>query len=105
MKVQFEQIHTITKQILFPGHVNLLNIKPLEILLKRNNFKILDICTPNASLDISYIESLIDSNEIDMSNLGEFFKDSLKDKDFKDILETYLVNKNQAGNILIVAQK
>jgi len=69
MKVQFEQIHTITKQILFPGHVNLLNIKLRKILLKRNNFKILDSCTPNASLDISYIESLIDSNEVDMNSL------------------------------------
>ena len=92
-------------QILPPGHVNLLNIKPIEILLKKNNFKLLDAYTPNASLDITYIEKLIASDKVDMNNLGGFLKESLKDQDFKDMLEKYLVEKRQAGNILVIAQK
>lgn len=92
-------------QILPPGHVNLLNIRPIEILLKRNKFKLLDTYTPNASLDITYIEKLIESDDVDMSRLGEFLKESLMDDDFKGMLEKYLIDKKQAGNILVIAQK
>ena len=92
-------------QILPPGHVNLMNEKNIEILLNNNNLKLVKSYTLNASLDISYVKKLIESNEINENAIGKYLKEKLYDKNFENIFEQYLIDTKQAGNIVCVVSK
>jgi 2-polyprenyl-3-methyl-5-hydroxy-6-metoxy-1,4-benzoquinol methylase len=92
-------------QILPPGHVNLMNWKCIDILLKNNFFRVVDAFTLNASLDLSYVKKLIEKNEVAQGAIGNFLWKEVFDPDFELILEQYLVSKKKAGNIVVIAQK
>ena len=92
-------------QILPPGHVNLMNWKCIDILLKNNSFRVIEAFTLNASLDLSYIKKLIKNSEIDPGSIGNFLWEEVFDPDFEKILEEYLIKKKKAGNIVVIAQK
>jgi SAM-dependent methyltransferase len=92
-------------QILPPGHVNLMNWKCIDIVLKNNSFCVVDAFTLNASLDISYVKKLIEKNEVTHGAIGNFLWEEVFDPDFEQILEKYLVNKKKAGNIVVIAKK
>lgn len=92
-------------QILPPGHVNLMNYKCIDILLRNNSFKIIDAFTLNASLDISYVKKIIEKNEVDRSAIGNFLWQEVFNPDFERVLEEYLMKKKKAGNIVVVARK
>lgn len=92
-------------QILPPGHVNLMNEDNIRILLNNNKMKFMDSYTLNASLDIGYIKKLIANNEIINENIGLYLKEKLFDPKFEKMLEKYLVDTKQAGNIVVVARK
>jgi SAM-dependent methyltransferase len=92
-------------QILPPGHVNLMNWKCIDILLKNNSFHVIDAFTLNASLDLSYVKNLIEKNEVDKGAIGNFLWQEIFDPDFERIIEEYLVSKKKAGNIVVIAQK
>jgi len=92
-------------QILPPGHVNLMNEENIQILLNNNKMKLVDSYTLNGSLDISYIKKLIANNEINDLNIGVYLKEKLFDSKFEKMLEEYLVDTKQAGNIVVVARK
>ena len=92
-------------QILPPGHVNLMNEKNIKILLKNNKMELVDSYTLNASLDISYVKKLIVNQEINDENIGLYLKEKLFDENFEVMLEQYLIDTKQAGNIVVVARK
>jgi 2-polyprenyl-3-methyl-5-hydroxy-6-metoxy-1,4-benzoquinol methylase len=92
-------------QILPPGHVNLMNEHNLGILLNNNNMEIVDSYTLNGSLDIGYVKKLIKNEEINDLDIGSYFKEKLFDNSFEKILEQYLIDTKQAGNIVIIAKK
>ncbi len=92
-------------QILPPGHVNLMNWKCIDILLKNNSFRVVDAFTLNASLDLSYVKKLIKKNEVDQGAIGNFLWQEIFDPDFERIMEEYLISKKKAGNIVVIAQK
>lgn len=92
-------------QILPPGHVNLMNEQNIKILLNNNKMKLINSYTLNGSLDISYVKKLITSNEVNDKNIGVYLKDKLFDERFESMLEQYLVETRQAGNIVIIARK
>tara|TARA_Y100000588_G_scaffold126330_1_gene138404 strand:- start:6660 stop:7646 length:987 start_codon:yes stop_codon:yes gene_type:complete len=92
-------------QILPPGHVNLMNYKCIDILLRNNSFRIAEAFTLNSSLDISYVKKIIEKNEVDRSAIGNFLWQEVFDPDFERVLEEYLMNKKKAGNIVVVARK
>jgi 2-polyprenyl-3-methyl-5-hydroxy-6-metoxy-1,4-benzoquinol methylase len=92
-------------QILPPGHVNLMNEDNIKILLKNNKMEMVDSYTLNGSLDISYVKKLIVNNEINDKNIGLYLKEKLFDERFEKMLEKYLVNTKQAGNIVVIARK
>ena len=92
-------------QILPPGHVNLMNWKCIDILLKNNSFSVINAFTLNASLDLSYVKKLIKNDEVDQSAIGNFLWQEIFNPDFERILEEYLVSKKKAGNIVVIAQK
>ena len=92
-------------QILPPGHVNLMNYKCIDILLRNNSFSVIDAFTLNASLDLSYVKKIIENNEVDRSAIGNFLWQEVFDPDFERVLEEYLMSKKKAGNIVVIAQK
>lgn len=92
-------------QILPPGHVNLMNLKSLQVLISNNRFKLLSTVTLNASLDISYVKKLIENNTVDTERIGLFLKEILYDADFEVMFEQYLINKRMGGNIVVVIEK
>ncbi len=92
-------------QILPPGHVNLMNENNIKILLNNNAMKFVDSYTLNGSLDISYVKKLITNNEINDLNIGLYLKEKLFDEKFATMLEEYLIDTKQAGNIVVVAMK
>ncbi|MDB2561964.1 class I SAM-dependent methyltransferase [Sulfurimonas sp.] len=92
-------------QLLPPGHVNLMNEKNIRILLDNNNLEIVDTYTLNASLDITYVKKLIETNKIDENTIGGYLKGKLFDEKFVQIFEKYLIDTKQAGNIVVVARK
>ena len=69
------------------------------------SLKVIDSYTLNASLDISYVKKLIRNNSIDDNYIGQYLKEKIFDEKFEEMLEQYLVNTKQAGNIVIVAGK
>jgi 2-polyprenyl-3-methyl-5-hydroxy-6-metoxy-1,4-benzoquinol methylase len=92
-------------QLLPPGHINLFNPKSIKILLNKHNFELIKVHTPNGSLDVSYIEKLInDSTKYD-ANLGSYLKKNFNDAEFKDGFIKLISDTNNAGNMLVVAKK
>ncbi|MGA1980093.1 MAG: class I SAM-dependent methyltransferase [Sedimentisphaerales bacterium] len=92
-------------QILPPGHVNLMNKKSIYRLLSSKGFDILDDFTLNASLDITYVKKLIESDEVDLNRIGMFLKEEIYDPDFEELFHAYLIKKRRAGNIVVIAKK
>tara|TARA_R110000744_G_scaffold54584_1_gene115808 strand:+ start:16939 stop:17928 length:990 start_codon:yes stop_codon:yes gene_type:complete len=92
-------------QLLPPGHINLFNPKSIKILLDKHGFELLKILTPNGSLDVSYIEKLIQSTSKYDANLGVYLKEKFKETDFKDGFIQLISQTNNAGNMLVIAQK
>jgi len=94
-------------QLLPPGHVNLLNPKSINLLLERNGFKVKEMLTLNASLDISYVLKYFVNSDITSTQdpLGLYFANKLKNDDnFNSAFENYLVENTEAGSVLTVAQ-
>ena len=92
-------------QLLPPGHINLFNPNSVDILIQKHGFNLIDILTPNGSLDVSYIEKLVaQSSEYD-ANLGDYLKQKFNDQEFKDGFIQLISNTKNAGNMLVVAQK
>lgn len=89
-------------QLLPPGHINLYNIKSIEILLKNNNFSIVETFTLNPSLDIDYI---LKNENLFKENLGIYLADKLKDMKFRESFESLLKENKQAGNIMVITKK
>ena len=102
-------------QILPPGHINLLNIKNIKILFKKNNLKLIDALTLNPSLDIDTVNNLIKSNQANINNVKNFFNIfykkkedyvlKIKDKLFRSNFEKFLIKNKLAGNIIIIGKK
>ena len=92
-------------QILPPGHVNLMNEKNINILLENNQMELIDSYTLISSFDISYVKKLIINNEVNNENIGLYLKEKLFDTKFEELLEKYLIDTKQAGNIVVVARK
>lgn len=92
-------------QILPPGHLNLMNEMNISILLENNSIQIIDTFTLNASLDISYVKKLIENNEVNNEYIGLYLKEKLFDEKFEKLLEKYLIDTKQAGNIVVIAKK
>jgi 2-polyprenyl-3-methyl-5-hydroxy-6-metoxy-1,4-benzoquinol methylase len=92
-------------QLLPPGHVNLMNEKNIALLLDKNGFKIEQTYTLNASLDITYIKKLIENDQINETYIGDYLKNKLFDPIFEKMLENYLIETKQAGNIIVIAKK
>ena len=67
--------------------------------------ELIDSYTLNSSLDISYVKKLIINNEINNENIGLYLKEKLFDTKFEELLEKYLIDTKQAGNIVVVARK
>jgi 2-polyprenyl-3-methyl-5-hydroxy-6-metoxy-1,4-benzoquinol methylase len=101
-------------QLLPPGHVNLYNINNIHLLMNSNGFRVEFLSTPNASLDVSYIKKILNSN---MSNLGDCDADSPSSRllhqlndafwncvEVENELIKYLNKKNRAGNMLVIAK-
>ncbi len=89
-------------QLLPPGHINLYNIKSIEILLKNNNFSIIETFTLNPSLDIDYV--LKNENSF-KEDIGAYLVEKLKDIKFRESFESLLKENKQAGNIMVITKK
>lgn len=85
-------------QLLPPGHVILYDTDNIKTLLDNNGFELIDISTPNASLDISYIEKFQDNKEV----LDSF--NSFLIKNNKDQMTDFLVENKMAGNMVCIAK-
>lgn len=93
-------------QILPPGHINLFNQRSIEHLLSQSHFHLVDAHTLNGSLDISYIQKLLASNdEIFHQNAGQLIACHINEPEFASLLAQFLVNTKKAGNIFVIAQK
>ena len=86
-------------------HVNMFNPKSIQILLERNNFKILEISTPG-KIDVDIIKSKFDNNEINFSNqpfLEHIFKYS--DKKILENFQKYLSDNLLSSHMMISSIK
>jgi 2-polyprenyl-3-methyl-5-hydroxy-6-metoxy-1,4-benzoquinol methylase len=92
-------------QLLPPGHINLFNQKSIEILLKETGFELVEAQTPNGTLDVSYIEKLIQFNDKYDHQLGEYLLTHFKNKDFKQGFAQLISSTRNAGNIFVIAKK
>lgn len=93
-------------QILPPGHINLFNLNSIQYLLSQSNFNLVDAHTLNGSLDISYVQKLLASDdEIFRQNAGKLITNHINEPHFASMLAEFLVNTKKAGNIFVVAQK
>jgi len=103
-------------QILPPGHINLLNLKSIKILFKKNNFEFIDILTLNPSLDIDTVNNLIKSNPVSQNKIKNFFNiycsnkkedyiSKIRNKNFRHAFEKLLIKKKLAGNMIIIGKK
>lgn len=91
-------------QLLPPGHVNLYNTNNIRILLEGAGFRVVEIQTLNASLDISYV--LKNYVKEDFTLLEKFILNRLReDSSFFESINDYLIKSKSAGNMLVVAQK
>ena len=95
-------------QLLPPGHVNLYNVSNIDKILSRQDFKIESICTPNSSLDISFIrkhmEFAIEESK-DGFRYQKLLKKILSLKELSEPLQASISQKNYAGNMFVVARK
>jgi hypothetical protein len=92
-------------QILPPGHINLFNPKSAECLLKRHGFEVVEIQTPNGSLDVSYVEKNIGMSDVYDTNIGRFLINNLRNEKFKDQFVRLISDTQRAGNIFVIARK
>lgn len=92
-------------QLLPPGHINLFNPDSIGILLKRHGFEVVEMQTPNGSLDVSYIEKLIDGTDKYDHNLGNFLRSKLKQESFKSGFANLISSTGCAGNVFVIARK
>lgn len=92
-------------QLLPPGHINLFNTKSIPLLLTQQGFELIEMQTPNGSLDVSYIEKLIFENDKYDNAIGKYLKNKFLDTEFKDGFSQLISNTNNAGNVFIVARK
>ncbi|MFA3790608.1 class I SAM-dependent methyltransferase [Aliiglaciecola sp. SL4] len=92
-------------QLLPPGHINLFNPNSIKILLNKHDFELIEILTPNGSLDVSYIEKLLAKSTKYDVNIGAFLKEKFKDAEFKDGFIQLISQTKNAGNMLVVARK
>jgi hypothetical protein len=93
------------KQMIPPGHINLLNPTSIKILLEANGFEVVDSQTFNASFDIGYVKQLIQQGSVEDERIGIFLKRAMLDPDFTAMLEPYLVSKVLGGNVVTAARK
>ena len=93
-------------QLLPPGHVNLYNVNNIKKILNKNNFSVVDIFTPNPSLDLTYVLSELgnkvenNSNQRALKYINHYFKKS----DCSNFLNA-VANDQFAGNMFVIAQK
>ncbi|MCW9035120.1 MAG: aminotransferase class III-fold pyridoxal phosphate-dependent enzyme [Rhodospirillales bacterium] len=92
-------------QILPPGHVNLMNEKNIKLLLSKNDFEVQECHTLNPSLDITYVQKWFSEGKLTKNDLGNFLSEVISDESFTELLERYLLTKQMAGNILVIARK
>ena len=93
-------------QILPPGHINLFNLKSIEVLLKNVGFELLDAHTLNGFLDVTYVRKLLAQGKSEyLHRAGTFIADRINDDDFCQALAGALVASRLGGNILIVAKR
>lgn len=92
-------------QLLPPGHVNLFNTHNIRHFLENNGFNVVEIQTPNGSLDVSYVNKIIAQNKYDQLALGNFLTNQLEKKQFQEDFARLISQNGLAGNMLVVAQK
>ena len=101
-------------QLLPPGHVNLYNRDNIKIILEQNGFKCESIITPNASLDISFIKKIMNTDRKDLSKQDRdpnlySYDDLLFSlfglEGFEANLESLLKVSKFAGNMFIIARR
>lgn len=92
-------------QLLPPGHINLFNIKSIKKLLSLSGFKLISYETPNGSLDVTYIEKLINNEILQENDLCKFLKKCIRNKKQKMHFIDFLSSAKLAGNIFVTAQK
>ncbi|KAF7775580.1 hypothetical protein PCIT_a1796 [Pseudoalteromonas citrea] len=93
------------EQLVPPGHVNLFNKNNILILLKKFGFELIEITTPNGSMDVGYVEKLAHgSSDYDLK-LGTFIKAHLTDPNFKSALSDAITHANLGGNMFVIARK
>lgn len=98
-------------QLLPPGHVNLYNKKNIKLFVEKMNFKVLDILTLNASLDLTYIKKeinvLLNQNKINeqLSNYISYQQSLLENPVIFESISSYLIDQREAGNMVVILQK
>ncbi|MEP2654075.1 MAG: class I SAM-dependent methyltransferase [Paraglaciecola sp.] len=92
-------------QLLPPGHINLFNPNSIDILMQRHGFEVVEMQTPNGTLDVSYIDKLTQSSNKYDKQLGGFLRTNLQDKNFKQKFAQLLSTTTTAGNVFVIARK
>lgn len=87
-----------------PAHVHLFNTENAKVALEQNGLKVCSVQTLNASLDIGHVKKYLEKRKGSLSFAEKFMYEKLQEPDFESMLETHLIQHQEAGNMVILAQ-
>lgn len=84
-------------------HLNYFNLESIQEMLKKNNFKIIEICTPG-KLDIDIIKAKISKKNTKIK-LDFFYKKILDSEKLSDNFQKFITDNFLSSNMWVVAEK
>lgn len=101
----FKILKDKTENIVPPEHIQYLNPKSMEIILKKIGFEVLDISTPGI-LDVEIIKRQIKEKNLDLSN-NDFlsFIYNLEDDSVEKNFQEFLQKSKLSSHMLVFARK
>ena len=84
-------------------HLNYFNLDSIKILLKKNNFEIIEISTPG-KLDVDIVKSKISQKKNNVE-LNKFYKKIFFDQKISDNFQKFITDNYLSSNMWIVAKK
>ncbi|NVJ54175.1 MAG: class I SAM-dependent methyltransferase [Campylobacteraceae bacterium] len=100
----FLEIGQVYRNLFAPTHLNYFNPKSLEILLKKNGFKEVEIITDGV-LDVSLVESYNKVKKIKLSDFWSMIYENDEYKDFLSEFQNLLSKYKLSGNMTFIARK
>ena len=94
--------------LLPPAHVNLYNAENIEIVLAKNDFSLVDLQTPNPSLDLSYLSHILSEaslKETPSLRAARILLEALLHQDLLPHVTSKFREDKFAGNMVVTARK